>query len=140
MTSHSNRGMSLEKMIEELFKHYEQKGIFCHKLIVKEVNGIKVEKSPFDFIVYYNGILYAFDTKNCESKSISVNNFKLHQIKALTDVNNQKGDAFFLVYFNSISQLEKIPVQEVKDLISSGHRSISPDERRKVKLDFLGVL
>ena len=138
--SNANRGMELEKTVAYLFKHYEQRGIFCHKLEVKEVNGIRVKKSPFDFIVFYNNILHAFDTKNCKKGSIGIANFKLHQIKALKDVDNNGGNAFFLVYFQDIKQLEMIDVNEIIKLKADGYRSISPDEHRKVKLDFLGIL
>ena len=138
--SQANRGMQLEKSVEELFKHYEQRGIFCLKIEVKEVNGVRVKKSPFDFIVHYDGVMYGFDAKNCQNGNIGIANFKLHQIKALTDVENQKGEGFFLVYFADIKQLEKIPVEEVIALKAKGIKAITPDVRRKTPLDFLKIL
>lgn len=138
--SHANRGMDLEKTVEKLFEHYEQLNIFCHKLEVKEVDGIKIKKSPFDFIVHHNGIMYGFDTKNCQNGSMGIANFKLHQIKAMSMVKAQGGDGFFLVYFADIGQLEKIDVDEVIKLKSEGAKSIRPDIRRQTPLDFLKIL
>jgi len=138
--SHANRGMQLEKSVEELFKHYEQLGIFCHKLEVKEVDGVRIKKSPFDFEVFYDGCLYAFDAKHCQQGNIGIANFKLHQIKALKDVKNQKGSGFFLVYYADIKQLEIIDVDDVIKLKGEGFKTIKPDPKRKTKLDFLKIL
>lgn len=138
--SQANRGMQLEKSVEELFLHYEQRGIFCLKIEVKEVNGIRIKKSPFDFIVHYNKIMYGFDAKNCQNGNIGIANFKLHQIKALTDVSDQGGVGFFLVYFADIKQLELIPVEEIARLKAKGLKAIAPDVKRKVPLDFLQIL
>jgi len=140
MSNHANRGMGLEKTIKKLFEHYEEKGIWCHKLEVKQSNGNFIEKSPFDFLIYYNNKLYAFDTKNCKREKISFDNFKLHQIKALTDVENNGGDAFFLVYFEQKKALNKIPVSDVRLMMQDNVKSISYSEERKIKLDLLGVL
>lgn len=138
--SHANRGMELEKTIEKLFEHYEQKGIFCHKLEVKEVDGVRIKKSPFDFIVHYDGVMYAFDAKHCKKGNINMSNFKLHQVKALDTVQSQKGVGFFLVYFADIKQLEIITVDQVKLFMGNSQSSIKPDVTRKTPLDFLKIL
>ncbi len=140
MANHSNRGMDLEKTVLQLFKHYEQRGIWCHKLEVKQAEGNFIAKSPFDFLVFNDNTLYAFDTKHCKSGGMGVNNFKLHQIKALSDVESNGGKGFFLVYYADIKQLEIIPVAEMRQMQSDGIKTIHPDARRKTKLDFLGIL
>ena len=142
MGNHANRGMDLEKTItHKLFPLYEQLNIFCLKIEVKQANGVYLNKSPFDFIVYHDNRMSAFDTKNCnDPKGLAISNFKLHQVKALSCVEAQGGLAFFLVYFSTIGQLELIPVSEMRDIIASGAKKVTPDKRRKTGLDFLKIL
>ncbi len=138
--SQSNRGMALEKTVKEIFKHYEEMGIFCHKLEVKQSHGAYLEKSPFDFLCYYKSKLYAFDTKNCNKGKIAIQNFKLHQIKALTDVENQGGDGFFLVYFKEHKKLNKITASDIRLMMQDDMKSIEFCKERVISIDFLGVL
>lgn len=133
-----NRGKQLEKTITELFKHYREKGIFCIKLHEAPNH---FEKSPFDFLIFYNKQMYAFDAKECAGSSINIKtNLKEHQIDAMNLIVHQRGQAFFLIYFNAHKKLTKLYVHELLKLIKEGHKSVHMDQCLECKLDILGVL
>ena len=142
MASHSNRGKSLEKTVNELFKHYEQKNIFCMRVYEPRTStGIIYDKSPFDFMVFYNKQIYAFDAKETHGNSINIKgNLKIHQIDALRIIQEQGGIAFFLIYFTDTKELKKISIENVIERIANNQKSIKREECISSKLDFLGVL
>ena len=134
----TQRGKALEKTIQELFKHYHSKGIFCMRVHEAPHHA---EKAPFDFLVYHKSILYVFDTKECNADSINIKgNLKLHQIDAMANVWKNGGVGFFMIYFKQHQKLAKIDVKQVLDLIAKGDKSIHVDNCKEVKIDFLGEL
>jgi penicillin-binding protein-related factor A (putative recombinase) len=136
------KGKDLEKTILELFKHYEEKDIFCLRIHEHRVaSGMVVEKSPFDFLVYHDNIIYGFDTKECSGKTINIKtNMKLHQLEAMLQIDKNGGEGFFLVYFYLTKQLIKYDCKVVLQVMKENSKSLSPDDGEEVKLDFLGVL
>ena len=134
--THANRGKQLERAVRELFKRYAQLGIHCHQNFPRTLtNGTIVEKHGYDFEILYKGVLYAFDAKMCEQASWSLQNAKVHQIKALFDVTRNGGDGFFLVFFTRTKQLVQFHVPLPND-----KKSLRPDDGVILSgLDFLNV-
>lgn len=137
--SSGNRGKALEAAVRQLFKRYAEMGIHCHQNHPRALqDGRIVEKSPYDFELLYSGVLYAFDTKMCESSTWNLNtNAKVHQVKALHDVTMQGGHGFFLVLFTlpKPPKLVKFPVP-----LPEGKASLAPEDGVVLAgLDFLGV-
>ncbi len=71
---------------------------------------------------------------------MAIHNFKMHQIKALTDIERNGGDAFFLVYYEEHKRLCKFPVADIRLMLQDNLKSVAYDEERTVKLDLLGIL
>lgn len=142
MTTFGNRGKALERTINELFKNYKANGIFCLRIQeARTSTGIIYEKSCFDYLVFHNNKLHAFDAKQINGSAINIKtNLKTHQIDALNIVHHNKGEAFFLIYFTTHKKLTKISIQEVLDIISKGEKSVHINQCTETKLDFLGVL
>lgn len=141
-TQHKSKGKDLELTILHLFKRYQAKNIFCMRINERKIStGQVVEKSPFDFIVYSNGIVYGFDTKETHQDTINIKtNFKLHQIQAMLQIEANQGHGFFLVYFFNTTQLIKFPAKDVFAAMQKEIKSLKPEDGYKTKLDFLGVL
>ena len=136
------RGKDLEKTILELFKHYKEKGIFCMRIHEHRLGtGVVVEKSPFDFLVYHDGTVYGFDTKECAGDTVNIKtNFKTHQIEAMLEVMHNGGQGFFLIYFFKHTMLCKITADTVLELMKQGRKSVGPEDCQPTSLDILGAL
>lgn len=132
----TRRGKVLEKTITELFKRYESKGIFCMRVHEAPHHA---EKAPFDFIVYRNGSLHAFDTKECAGDAVNIKgNLKLHQVDAMCTIWKNGGNGFFMIYFKNHNKLTFVPVKQVLDAIAINKKSIHVDECEETSIDFLG--
>ena len=137
----TGRGKSLEKSIRELFKRYTQLGIHCQRNYPERgPQGEYLGKHGFDFQVFHAGKFYAFDAKECHGSLWNfTTNAKLHQIKALFDIERQGGNGFFMVYFYNAG-LNAISANHVVAWMAAGEHSVGFSESRKISLDFLGVL
>ena len=136
------KGKDLELTILHLFKRYQAMNIFCIRLNERKIStGQIVEKSPFDFLVYHDGIVYGFDAKECHDNYINIKgNLKLHQIEAMFQIEANQGHGFFLVYFFNFQKLIKFPAKEVFAAMQKEIKSLRPEDGTETKLDFLGVL
>lgn len=135
-------GASLEATFNVLLKHYEQKGIFAEQNHPKTLgNGQVVQKHGFDYTIYYNGKMYAIDTKHCNSDVFNLKmNCKMHQVSAMKKVKNHNGEGFFLIYFDYNKKLMKLDVDRVLDAFESGKKTVQFDSKYETKLDILGIL
>lgn len=95
-----------------------------------------VEGESFDFEIFHNGKLYAFDAKTCHSGQWNIaTNAKLKQVKSLTDLAAHGAEAFFLVYFVNVRELVRF------DVPLPDKKSLTPDDGVILKnLDILGIL
>lgn len=139
--NHGNRGRALQKKIIDLFKLYEASGIHCQEnQPARTHEGLYINKHGFDFQVFYKYKFYAFDAKMCQGDKIDVKtNFKIHQIKALYDIERHGGEGFFMVYFKP-GRLNKITATEANNMIINKVNTCEYSEQRDMPLDFLGVL
>ncbi|MGL6202577.1 MAG: Holliday junction resolvase RecU [Lachnospiraceae bacterium] len=140
MTEFANRGKSLEKAVKKLFESYASRGIHCQQNQPEKLHdGTIVNRHGFDFQVFYDGKFLAFDAKECQTGRWNLSNAKIHQIKALVDVHNNGGMAFFMVYFTGIKKLIKFPAVQVQKSLSEGKKSLSSSDGEVINLNFLGI-
>lgn len=140
MTTYGNRGKSLEKAVKRLFGSYESRGIHCQQNHPEQLaDGTRVKRHGFDFQILYNGKFYAFDAKECGLAAWPLDKAKLHQVKALFDIYNNGGEAFFLVYFTEKKQLVKFQVQVVKKALEEAKKKLSPSEGESTTINILGI-
>lgn len=140
MTNFANRGKSLEHAVKELFKQYEKLGIHCQQNHPEMLSdGTYVRNHGFDFQMLYRGTFYAFDTKECARANWPLDKAKLHQLKAMLDVEAQGGIAFFLVYFKYQGKLVKFKASLIRDLLTNNIKSVSPEMGEATSMNLLGV-
>ena len=135
-----NRGRLLESAIRKLFERYEERGIHCQQNHPEQLHdGTLVHRHGFDFQIFYKGRFLAFDAKECQRARWPLDKAKLHQLKALTDVEANGGEAFFLVYFTGKVKLVKFPAATVRRALAEGISSLSPGEGEATTLNILGI-
>ena len=140
MTQHGDRGKNLERAIKKLFESYESRGIHCQQNHPEQLHdGTLVKRHGFDFQILYNGKFYAFDAKECGLSAWPLDKAKIHQMKALFDIYNNGGEAFFLVYFTKEKKLVKFHVQIVKLAIEANQKKLSPLVGQPTSIDILGI-
>lgn len=140
MTNHANRGKTLEKTIKKLFESYESRGIHCQQNHPEQLHdGTLVKHHGFDFQIFYQGKFYAFDAKECAAKAWPLDKAKLHQLKALLDVEANGGEAFFLVYFTQENILVKYSAKIIQQAIINSQKKLLPLEGSPTNINILGI-
>lgn len=147
-TSHSNRGMSFEKMINESNDYYLANNIaIIHKKPIP-IQIVKVDypsrsaavikeayykvPSTTDYNGIYQGYYIDFEAKETKNKtSFPLSNIHPHQIKHLDDINQHNGISFLLIFFKAhdeIYLLESKYVSEFYQRSVDGRKSIAYQE------------
>jgi len=140
MTTFANRGRNLEHAVKELFKEYQKIGIHCQQNHPEQLHdGTLVHKHGFDFQMFYKRKFYAFDCKECALKNWPLDKAKPHQLKALLDVENNGGEAFFLVWFKFSGRLVKFSARLIKGQLEMNHKTVSPDMGEPTTINLLGI-
>lgn len=118
-----NRGMLLEKIINQTINHYEQHN---EALIEKKTLPIKFakvnennkltgayvfKKSTVDYIGCYKGSFIAFEAKTTNENRLPASNILKHQIEYLKKVDEMNGIAFFIVLFSNVDEFYLIPAR-----------------------------
>ena len=140
MTTFANRGRGLEHAIRELFKQYNKLNIHCqqnHPEMLQD--GTFARKHGFDFQMFYKGVFWAFDAKEGNVKNWPLDKAKPHQLKALLDVENNGGKAFFLVYFKFQNKLVKFRASFIQGALANNMKSVSPDMGEATTINLLGL-
>lgn len=126
------KGALLEQKILKLFARYRERKAFCLQIHPRRLHdGRNVEKAPFDFLIFHNSKLTAFDAKMCEGTRWP--GAPSHQIRALMDVRENGGDGFFLVWFVLAGKLARFEPEQASS-------SRKPEEGRPVSIDLLKLL
>lgn len=140
MTTYANRGRSLEKAVKKLFESYESRGIHCQQNHPEKLfDGTIVARHGFDFQIFYKGKFYAFDAKECAADKWALQNAKMHQLKALVDIENNGGEAFFLVYFAKHKKLVKFSAGFVQNALAKNEASLSYDKGKLTTINLFGI-
>ena len=141
MTEYANRGKGLERAIRILFESYQSRGIHCQQNHPEQLfDGTITHKHGFDFQILYRGKFIAFDAKECASNTWPLDKAKMHQLKALLDVEQNGGEAFFLVFFSRPPRrLVKFAASLIQKSIINGAKSISPEKGTRTTLNILEI-
>lgn len=149
--NHSNRGMKLEKVLNETNEYYLQHDIaIIHKKPIP-IQIVKVDypsrqgavikeayykvPSTTDYNGLYKGYHIDFEAKETQNKTaFPLQNIHVHQIKHLTDIDKHGGISFLIIHFK---QFDEIYVLKAKDLDEfytrslTGRKSISYKELKE---------
>ena len=129
-TQSANRGKSLENALNKYITYLESVGIHAHKNHAnRSHDGKYLAGEPFDYEIFRDKTLIAFDAKECKSNSFQTTNCKLSQIKSLQDIERHGGEAFFLVYFFLTNSLVKYTLEQVMK-----NTSLKPEQGEAVKI------
>lgn len=131
--SQRNRGMLLERMIEQSNKQYRLMGAALinkiptpTKISQKKGYAFYSEKSTVDFIGVCEGVHVAFDAKEVQGKAFPFRRVSQHQIDFLKDTQKQGGDAFLLILFKDYNELYKLTINQLVELTHTLDRKSIP--------------
>ena len=140
ISNRANRGKALERAVCILFERYAERGIHCQQNHPKQLHdGTLVKRHGFDFQMFYQGQFFAFDAKECHRNRWPLDKATLHQLKALLTVEDNGGEAFFLVHFTTLHKLVRFPAYKVNTALASGVPSLQPSDGNETSLNILGV-
>lgn len=150
-TTHSNRGMSFENMINESNDYYLAHNVaIIHKKPIP-IQIVKVDypsrsgavikeayykvPSTTDYNGIYKGKYIDFEAKETKNKtSFPFSNIHPHQIEHLYQTYKHGGISFVLIFFKTLDEiylLESQYLKEYYDRSLSGRKSITIDEIRE---------
>ncbi|VEU75107.1 penicillin-binding protein-related factor A recombinase [Mycoplasmopsis maculosa] len=153
-----NRGMFLEKIINNTINHYwENKIAFIEKKdlpikfrsINNEENKIKLKeafiykKSTVDYIGCYKGVFIAFEAKTTNEKFLPKSNIYDHQIEYLKNIDKNYGIAFLIIFFNLFNEFYLIKINDLLELENNNSYYKYEDIKNKgteIKLTFPGII
>lgn len=132
MTNYKNRGKWLEQAIESSNRQYQERSLaLIHKIPTPMAKNSRngqyfySAKSTVDFVGISLGEFIAFDTKETAIKTFEFKNVKAHQVDYLTQVRQQGGQAFLLIYFRPFNELYKLDIDTYNHLVKTiGRKSI----------------
>ena len=106
------RGSVLEEMINYTNEKYRERKLALIQKIPTPITPVRFDKasrhitlayfdqrSTVDYMGVVQGIPVCFDAKECAVDSFPMQNFHEHQIRFMSDYEQQGGIAFFLLYF-----------------------------------------
>ncbi|MBG0731012.1 Holliday junction resolvase RecU [Mycoplasma sp. 'Moose RK'] len=150
--NNKNRGMFLEKVINETIEFYNQNDIaifhkknldISFKSVNKDLNitnGYIFRKSTVDYYGIYKGVFVAFEAKSTNENALNLKQIPEHQLNYLRKIRKHYGCAFFVIFFK---QLEKFYILNV-DKISNLKKSIPVDFVKKegfeIQLTYPGII
>jgi recombination protein U len=149
--NHSNRGMSLEKVLNETNEYYLANNIaMIHKKPIP-IQIVKVDypnrqgavikeayykvPSTTDYNGLYNGYHIDFEAKETQNKtSFPLQNIHEHQIKHLVDIDRHGGISFLIIHFKHFDEIYILKAKDLNEFYirsKSGRKSISYKELKK---------
>ncbi|MGZ9428357.1 Holliday junction resolvase RecU [Mycoplasma sp. 1012] len=153
MQNTKNRGMILEKIINNTIKFYLENNIaIFHKknldISFKKVsnnneleNAIISKKSTVDYYGIYKGFFICFEAKSTNENYLPKQNIKDHQLKYLKNINAHGGISFFIILFKHLERFFLISANKI-DLNSE--QSINIDflskEGIEIELMYPGII
>ena len=143
ITSHSNRGMSLEKELNQANEYYR---LIDKAYIYKKPTPITITKvdypsrdkavikeaffttpSTTDYNGLYLGKYIDFEAKETKSKSsFTLNNIHPHQIEHLKNISRHNGIAFIIVRFTTINKTYIMTIDKCLSFIENTNRNSIP--------------
>lgn len=106
------RGSMLEDLINLTNDRYREKGLALIQKVPTPITPIEIDKehhhitlayfeqkSTVDYIGAVQGIPVCFDAKECAVDTFALQNIHEHQVTFMEQFEQQKGIAFFLIYY-----------------------------------------
>ena len=120
--SHKNRGMLLEKIINQTINYYNKNGfaLFMKKNLDIVINSKNQQdsfirkKSTVDYYGIYKGFYIAFEAKSTELNHFPLSNIKIHQHQHLKRIKFLGGKAFYIIYFKLTNKFFMVDVETME--------------------------
>lgn len=145
LTTHKNRGMTLEEDLNISNEYYKEKEI---AYIYKKPTPIKITKvdypsrkkatikeaffttpSTTDYNGLYKGKYIDFEAKETKSATaFALQNIHKHQIEHLKNIDNNQGIAFIIVRFTTLDETYLLTAKELLNFINNESRKSIPIE------------
>ena len=120
------RGSGLEDLINRTNEKYEESGLCLIQKIPTPITPINIDKqsrhitlayfdqkSTVDYIGAVQGIPVCFDAKECTIDTFPIHNIHEHQVEFMRKFEEQRGVAFFLLYYTNRDVYYYLPFREL---------------------------
>ncbi len=153
ISTHANRGKSLEELIEYANEQYKAKEVALVQKVATPwtvirkgkqiVSAFPAEKSTVDFIGvmgdHRNSVPVAFDAKQCHEKTrFPLANIEQHQLDFLENWIYRGGTSFLIIEMTALRKIYKVEFDEIMrywlDSLSGGRKSIPVNDFEKFKV------
>lgn len=118
------RGSVLEDMINRTNEKYRENKLALIQKVPTPITPIQIDKesrhitlayfdqkSTVDYIGCVQGVPVCFDAKECATDTFALQNIHEHQVQFMKDFEEQKGIAFFLIYFTKKDIFYYLPLE-----------------------------
>lgn len=118
------RGSTLEDLINRTNEKYLENHLAQIQKIPTPITPINIDKttrhitlayfdqkSTVDYIGVVQGIPVCFDAKECATDRFALQNIHEHQVQFMRQFEQQKGVAFFLIYFSARDEFYYLPFE-----------------------------
>lgn len=121
------RGSTLEDLINRTNEKYLENGLALIQKVPTPITPINIDKesrhitlayfdqkSTVDYIGVVQGIPVCFDAKECAADTFALQNIHEHQVRFMEEFENQKGIAFFLIYYTQRDVFYYLPYEMLR--------------------------
>jgi recombination protein U len=139
------RGSTLEELVNRTNEQYREKGLALIQKIPTPITPVRIDKenrhitlayfeqqSTVDYIGAVQGIPVCFDAKECSAESFPLANIHPHQVEFMKEFEEQKGVAFFLIFYSHLDLLYYLPLRQLltfwKRMEEGGRKSFRREE------------
>lgn len=159
-TSHANRGMGLESLIDKTNEQYHYYGIADVRKVPTPIKitkhrggmitGFTMKGEWVDYVGITFGGIIVFDAKETSLKNLPLANVHEHQYEILESWYQYGADSFLIVYFKETNEYFKLPFVQLEKawdrMLDGGRKSIPLSEfhehaikieKKKGYLDYL---
>ena len=132
------RGSTLEDLINRTNELYKEHGLCLVQKIPTPITPIRMnedhsqitlayfdQKSTVDYIGAVQGIPVCFDAKECSVDTFSLANIHEHQIRFMSDYEQQGGIGFIIIYYSHLDRfhyMRFVKLKEFWDRMENGGR------------------
>lgn len=120
------RGSVLEEALNITNEKYRQEHLALVQKIPTPITPIEIDqekhhitlayfeqKSTVDYIGTVQGVPVCFDAKECAIDTFPLQNIHEHQMQFMREFEQQRGIAFFIVYFSGADEYYYVPFQDM---------------------------
>ena len=144
-SSRGLRGSTFEEMVNRTNDFYREQALALIQKVPTPITPVNIDKetrhitlayfdrkSTVDYIGAVQGIPVCFDAKECAQDTFRLDNIHPHQVSFMQNFEEQRGVAFFLIYFTGRDVYYYLPVRDLLVFLDraekGGKKSFSFDE------------